>query len=66
MNNALPEPGWLRPEQAAKYASISRRCLANWMTRRLIPYTKVSHRVVLFRKADIDTALSRLTTKAVQ
>ena len=61
----LPESGWLRPEQAASYLNISRRCLATWMKRKLIPYTKISHRVVLLRKCDMDAALSRLTTRSV-
>lgn len=58
-------PGWIRPEEARRYAGVSRRTLSDWMSRRLVKFTKVSHRVVLFRKADIDAALERLATKSV-
>ena len=58
-------PGWMRRDEAARYCKISPRCLSLWQSRRLVPFVKVSHRVCLFKAADLDKALSRLTVKAV-
>lgn len=57
--------GYLRRNAAAAYLGISPRTLSVWQSRRLVPFIKVSHKVCLFRIADLDEALSRLTTKAV-
>ena len=59
-------PGWMRRSDAAKYLGIAPRTLSVWQASRLIPFTKVSHKVVLFRAADLDKALGRLTTKAIE
>ena len=58
-------PGYLRRGGAAKYLNISPRTLTDWQRRRLIPFAKISHRVCLFKKEDLDRAVGRLTTHAV-
>lgn len=60
----VDQPGWMRGAEAARYAAISRRTLSEWMRRRMIPFLKVSHRVTLFRRADLDRALLRFTVKS--
>ncbi len=56
---------WMRPVEGAAYGRVSRRTFAEWMSRRLIPVAKISHRVALVRKADIDAFLRKRTIKAV-
>jgi len=52
------DDGYLRKKDAAEYAGVSERTLGNWMTKGVIPFRRVSARVVLFRKDEIDQALS--------
>lgn len=63
--NAQQLIGYLRREDAARYLGIAPRTLSTWQKRRLIPYIKVSHRVCLFKREDLDKALDRFMTKAV-
>jgi predicted site-specific integrase-resolvase len=64
-NPTTPATGWMRREQAAAYCGISPRTLSEWQSRRLIPFAKVSHKVCLFRAADLDKALGKLVVAAV-
>lgn len=71
MKNATTKPteensDYLRPDGVCRYARISRRTLSDWQARRVIPFLKVSPKCVLFRKRDIDQALSRFEVAAVQ
>jgi len=71
MKNATTKPteensDYLRPDGVCRYARISRRTLSDWQARRIIPFIKVSSKCVLFRKSDIDKALSRFEVQAVQ
>lgn len=71
MKNATTKPteensDYLRPDGVCRYARISRRTLSDWQARRIIPFIKVSSKCVLFRKSDIDRALSRFEVSAVQ
>ncbi len=58
-------PGYLRKADAAKYLNVSIRTLTEWMQKRIVPYAKLSHRVCLFRQADLDTAMNRFRTEAI-
>jgi excisionase family DNA binding protein len=51
--------------EAAKYARVSRRTISDWQARRVIGFLKVSRKCVLFRKSEIDRALSRFEVAAV-
>lgn len=65
--NEIPnDSDYLRGQgQASRYAKVSRRTISDWQTKRVIPFLKVSRKCVLFRKRDIDAALSRFEVKAV-
>ena len=51
--------------EAARYARVSPRTISDWQKRRIVPFLKPARKVVLFRRADIDRALSRFEIKAV-
>lgn len=51
--------------QCAKYSKVSRRCISDWQARRIIPYIKIGKKCVLFRKRDIDAALSKYEVAAI-
>jgi excisionase family DNA binding protein len=57
-------PGFLRREDAARFLGISLRTLAEWQAEHRIPYAKMSHRVCLFKVADLEKSIDRLTVKA--
>lgn len=56
---------YMRPAQVIRYTPISRRTLSDWQSKRIIPFLKISRKCVLFRKSDIDKALSRFEVSAV-
>ena len=55
----------MRPNEAASFLRVSRRCLSDMQRRRLIPFAKLGHRLVLFRRTDLNKMLSRRMVKAV-
>lgn len=57
--------GYVRKVEAAKYLGISIRTLSKWMSMHLIAYSKMSHKVCLFRLKDLDAAVERLRLKAI-
>ena len=59
------QPGYLRKADAARYLGISIRTLTLWMRQRVVAHMKMSHKVCLFRQADLDTAMDRFRLKAV-
>jgi excisionase family DNA binding protein len=58
------QPGFLRREDAARFLGVSLRTLAEWQSEHRIPYAKMSHRVCLFKVADLEKCIDRLTVKA--
>jgi excisionase family DNA binding protein len=52
----------LTPEQAAQYLQITKRTLRNLVVRGLIPQTKLTGKLVRYRRPDLDASLIRLTT----
>ena len=52
--------------EAARYARVSPRTISEWQRRRVIPFAKIGHKCVLFRKSEIDATLARFTVAAVQ
>ena len=58
-------PGYIRKADAAKYLGVSIRTLTEWMRNRIVPYYKLSHRVCLFKQADLDAAMDRFKTEAI-
>ena len=60
------ESDYLRGQkQAAAYCRVSTRCISEWQAKRIIPFIKVGHKLVLFRKSDIDHALAKFEVAAI-
>lgn len=59
------QPGYMRKADAARYLGISVRTLTQWMQQHIVAYIKMSHRVCLFKKVDLDMAMGRFRLKAV-
>lgn len=60
------ESDYLRGQkEAAAYARVSTRCISDWQARRIIPFLKPARKLVLFRKSDIDAALSKFEVAAI-
>jgi excisionase family DNA binding protein len=49
---------YMRIKTAAEYLGISERQLSLWMNSHRIPYRKVSRRIVLFKRSELDKALA--------
>ena len=63
---APTDSDYLRGQKAcASYARIAHRTVSDWQARRIIPYIKIGKKCVLFRKSDIDAALSKFTVPAI-
>lgn len=61
-----PASDYLRGQkEAAAYARVSTRTISDWQARRVIPFLKPARKLVLFRKSDIDAALSKYEIAAV-
>ena len=63
-SSTVPESvdGFMRITAAAKYLSISPRTLRTWVARRLVPAYRPTKRLTLFRRDDLDKALSKFRT----
>lgn len=66
VNSEGMKPGFLRREDAARFLGISTRTLAQWQFEKRIPFAKMSHRVCLFKVADLEKTIDRLTINAVK
>lgn len=53
-------PAFLRPEDAARYLSISRRCLTELSRKGILRPAHVSHKLTLYAVADLTAAIMRL------
>lgn len=62
--NVEGAPLYLRPDEAAKLLGISRRSLSNLQKRRVLPFHRIG-RIVIFKRTDIEAALSRFRINAV-
>ena len=58
------EPYLLTPEQAADFLQVTARTIRNLSRRGIIPRTKLTGRIVRYRRPDLEKALSLLTTGA--
>ena len=53
--------GWLRGrKQAAVYCGLSTRTINRWMAQGVVKYHKLSPKLVMFRPADLDTAIESI------
>ncbi len=55
---------FLRPTEATKLLPVSRRTLSNWQRRHVIPFYRIG-RTVMFKRADIESALERFRVAAI-
>ncbi len=53
------EPAFLRPDLAARYLGVSRRCLFNWTRLGLVPVARIGQRVTLYATADLRAAVGK-------
>ena len=51
--------GYLRRKDAAKYLGISIRGLSELQSRRMVPFSKLGTRTVLFKISDLDAMVAR-------
>lgn len=56
---------YLRAEGVLKMLPVSKRTLMRWQKQGRIPHIKAGARVVLYRVADIEKMLSRMTVNAI-
>ena len=61
-NNAEIHTALLTPEQAAKFLQVSTRTLRNLTARGILPVTRLSGKIVRYRRADLDKALEAFTS----
>lgn len=59
--NSIPliNPAFLRPAEAARYASVSRRYLSKLVLQGQLAVIRPSARLTLYARADLDAALFR-------
>jgi excisionase family DNA binding protein len=60
----MVQPEWLAPKQAAVYIGVSPKTLENWRShkRRVTdgpPFSRVSGRLVRYRRSDLDAWMER-------
>ena len=58
-------PQWLRTEEASRYLGVSPRTLRDWKKRRLVAFSKLGRRCVIFNRNDLDAAVKRFRVAAV-
>ncbi len=56
---ATQPTGYLRREQAARYLGIGLRTLGELQRRRVIPFSRMGPRCVLFKLSDLDAAVAQ-------
>ncbi len=59
-------PGFLRPNDAAKFLGISRRHVSNLTRRGLLPVSRIGSRLSLYAVADLESAVARFRVGKVQ
>lgn len=59
------KPGFLRPDDAADYLSVSRRTLYNLTARGVVPASRLGPKLTLYAVADLDAAVKRYATPKI-
>ena len=57
-------PLYLRGAAVAKILGVNRKTVYRWMRSHILPFTKI-HGTILFRRADLETVLERLSVPSV-
>lgn len=59
-------PGaYMRAGEAIRYLRIGRRTLSRWQAEGRVGFVRAGRKLVLFKKADLDRLMDRLTVRAV-
>ncbi len=64
-NGNTIQRGYLRADGVLQMLPVSRRTLMRWQKQGRIPHIKAGARVTLYRVADIEKMLSRMTVNAI-
>ena len=60
--NAEPQPAIFTPDEAAGYIKVTTRTLRNLSARGILPVTRLSGKIVRYRRTDLDKALESFTS----
>ena len=61
----MNDPSFYTKREAAEAMRISLKVLTGLMRRRLIPYIKLGHRTVIFRKSMVEKAMVEIERKPI-
>ena len=61
--NAENNPAIFTPDEAASYIKVTSRTIRNLTTRGILPVTRLSGKIVRYRRADLDKALESFTSR---
>ena len=62
--NAETHPAIFTPDEAAGYIKVTTRTIRNLTARGILPVTRLSAKIVRYRRADLDKALEGFTSGA--
>lgn len=62
----LPEDQYLSYQEASRLLSVRTGTLYSWVSRKVIPYTRVGPRVVRFRRSDLEAWLNGRSVKPAE
>jgi excisionase family DNA binding protein len=61
-NNAEIQPALLTPDQAASFLQVSTRTIRNLTARGILPVTRLSGKIVRYRRTDLEKCIESFTT----
>lgn len=59
-----PEPRYIRRSDLPKVYGISLRIISSWQRNGLLPYSKPSRKITLFKVADVEGILKRFEVRS--
>lgn len=62
--NAETHPAIFTPDEAASYIKVTTRTIRNLTARGILPVTRLSGKIVRYRRTDLDKALEAFTSGA--
>ena len=61
--NAEPQTAIFTPDEAAGYIKVTTRTLRNLSARGILPVTRLSGKIVRYRRTDLDKAIESFTSR---
>lgn len=49
----------------ANHYHVARRTVSDWQARKIVPFLKLGRKCILFRKSDVDAALSKFEVSTI-